>query len=194
MNILLLQLKRIGDLILTTPAIAAVREKFPEANISLVVSSGTREMLPAIRDIDRSYVTRGRVRDAADWFTVARLKCDYCVDFTHSDRSAFLTVLSGARARVTSEHVRLQSRMRALGYNRLVSSSLRDRHTVDHYLALLEPLGIHVAAPTLKLRLPPAALAAADRILCENRVAGDFVLLHPGSARREKFWDAPTLE
>ena len=35
MNILLIQLKRIGDLILTTPAIAALRAKFPEATISL---------------------------------------------------------------------------------------------------------------------------------------------------------------
>ena len=39
MNVLLIQLKRIGDLILTTPAIAALREKFPDASISLVVSA-----------------------------------------------------------------------------------------------------------------------------------------------------------
>ena len=48
MNILLIQLKRIGDLILTTPAIAALRDKFPRASISLVVSSAVKELLPAI--------------------------------------------------------------------------------------------------------------------------------------------------
>lgn len=185
MNILLLQLKRIGDLVLTTPAIAAVRAKFPEANISLVVSSSTRELLPAILGVDHTFVTR----NAANWFTVARRKCDYCVDFTHSDRSAFLTVLSGARTRVTSDHTKLQSRLRALSYNRLVPSSLRDLHTVDHYLTLLTPLGIREAPPALQLHLSPLALAAADRILAENKISGDFLLLHPGSARIEKFWE-----
>ena len=56
MNILLIQLRRIGDLVLTTPAIGAVREKFPRANLSLVVSSATRELLPAIPGIDHAKV------------------------------------------------------------------------------------------------------------------------------------------
>lgn len=177
MNILLLQLKRIGDLILTTPAIAAVREKFPHAELSLVAAE--RALLPAIAGVE-----------AADWFTVARRKFDYCVDFTHSDRSALLTMLSGARLRITSEHAKRQSKMRALTYNRLVPSALRDLHTVDHYLALVEPLGIHDAARTLQLDLPPSALEEADRVLSENNIHGDFLLFHPGSARIEKFWEA----
>ncbi|MEO5721954.1 MAG: glycosyltransferase family 9 protein [Chthoniobacterales bacterium] len=189
MNILLLQLKRIGDLVLTTPAIAAVRKKFPEANISLIVSSAARELLPAIPGLDQSFVASGRIRDASKWFTVARRKCESCVDFTHSDSSAFLTLLSGARLRVTSEHVQRQSRMRALSYNRLANSSLRDQHTVDHYLALLDPLGIRDAAPTLQLALPPVALAQADHVLAGNKITGDFLLFHPGSARTEKFWE-----
>ena len=56
MNILLIQLKRIGDLILTTPAIAALREKFPDANISLVVSPAVEELLPAISGVDKVFV------------------------------------------------------------------------------------------------------------------------------------------
>ena len=47
MKILLLQLKRIGDLILTTPAIAALRERFPEADVTMVVSSECADLLPS---------------------------------------------------------------------------------------------------------------------------------------------------
>ncbi|MDQ2918457.1 MAG: hypothetical protein M3R10_01080 [Verrucomicrobiota bacterium] len=61
MNILLIQIRRIGDLVLTTPAIAAVREKFPRASLSLVVSAGTRELLPAIPGVDRTFVLRGKI-------------------------------------------------------------------------------------------------------------------------------------
>ncbi len=190
MNILLIQLKRIGDLILTTPAIAAVRAQFPDADISLVVSTGTRELLPAIPGLDHTFVARGKVRDAAEWFTLARRKYDVCLDFTHNDRSAFLTALSGARKRITYQHASVQSNVRALSYNVLVSASLRDLHTVDYHLALLEPLGLREAAPELQLQLPTSARDCAQRILHAAGVHGDFVLLHPGSARIEKFWEA----
>ena len=44
MKILLLQLKRIGDLILTTPAIAALRRNYPDAHITLAVSNECAEL------------------------------------------------------------------------------------------------------------------------------------------------------
>ena len=55
-NILLIQLKRIGDLILTTPAIAAVREKFPNANITLVISAEGKALAPAIAGVNKLLV------------------------------------------------------------------------------------------------------------------------------------------
>lgn len=190
MNILLIQLKRIGDLILTTPAIAAVREKFPRADISLVVSAGTRELLPAIRGVDRTLIARGKISDAASWFTVARRKYDYCLDFTRNDRSAFLTLLSGARKRITTDHPKQRVKFRARSYNELVDTPIGLVHTVDYHLALLAPLGIRDASPALRLDLPESAIAQADRLLEQANVRGDFLLLHPGSARAEKFWEA----
>lgn len=189
MNILLLQLKRIGDLILTTPAIAAVREKFPQAKVSLVVSAGARELLPAISGIDHSFIARGKISDAASWFTVARRKYDYCVDFTRNDRSAFLTMLSGAKKRITADHPKQRAKIRSLSYNLLVDNPIGSIHTVDYHLALLEPLGIREASRKLRLDLPAAALRNARQTLTEAGVRGEFLLLHPGSARAEKFWE-----
>ncbi len=101
MNILLIQLKRIGDLILTTPAIAAVRTKFPRANISLIVSAGTRELLPAIPGSIAPSSRAGKSAMRPPGSRSRRRKYDYCLDFTRTDRSAFLTLLSGARKRIT---------------------------------------------------------------------------------------------
>ena len=190
MNILLIQLKRIGDLILTTPAIAAVREKYPRAHISLIVSAGTRELLPAIRGIDHTFVARGKVGDAASWFTLARRKYEYCLDFTRNDRSAFLTLLSGARHRITTDHPKQRVKIRALSYNELVQSPIRLMHTVDYHLALLAPLGISQASQTVQLDLPRSATEAAERLLTETKVQDDFLIVHPGSARAEKFWES----
>ena len=99
-NILLLQLKRIGDLILTTPAIATLRRNFPDARITLVVSRECADLLPGISNVDRILLARRNLSDLALFLAVAREKFDYCIDFTRNDRSAFLSFLSGARKRI----------------------------------------------------------------------------------------------
>src|SRR3954471_22698145 len=180
MNILLLQLKRIGDLILTTPAIAALREKIPDASISLAVSSAVKELLPAIGGIDKIYEVRGKTDDALGWIALSFGKFDYCLDFTRNDRSAFLTFLSAAGKRITADHPQLRTKLRARSYNELVEAPVGFLHTVDYHLALLKPLGIENASRAIQLRLPEAVDAQADELL-RTANSADFVCFHPGS-------------
>jgi predicted lipopolysaccharide heptosyltransferase III len=189
MNILLLQLKRIGDLILTTPAITALREKFPEATLTLVVSPAVEGLLPAISGVDKVFVVRGKADDALDWIALAWGKFDYCLDFTRNDRSSFLTLLSQARKRITSDHPNLRTKIRARSYNEFVESPVRELHTVDYHLALLKPLGIHNASRAIRLDLPDATVEKAENLLKSEQAGDEFVILHPGSARAEKFWE-----
>jgi len=188
-KILLLQLKRIGDLILTTPAIAALRQSFPDAHLTLVVSNECAQLLPAISNVDRVLIARRNLRDLGGVSSIACKKFDYCVDFTQNDRSAFLTLLSGARRRVASYRVRDQSKIRARLYTDLVGIRVRDRHTIDYNLALLEPLGVHAASTSLELNLPQTAHENADALLRDSKITGRYLILHPGSARREKLWE-----
>jgi lipopolysaccharide heptosyltransferase III len=188
-NILLIQLKRIGDLILTTPAIAALREKFPEATLSLVVSPAVEGLLPAISGVDKVFVVRGKADDALDWIALAWGKFDYCLDFTRNDRSSFLTLLSQARKRITSNHPNLRSKIRARSYNEFVESPVRFLHTVDYHLALLKPLGIHDASRAIRLDLPDSTVEKAEQLLKAAQAGDEFVILHPGSTRAEKLWE-----
>jgi predicted lipopolysaccharide heptosyltransferase III len=188
-NILLIQLKRIGDLILTTPAIAALREKFPDASISLVVSAAVKELLPAITGIDKVYEVRGKTDDALDWVALSLGKFDYCLDFTRNDRSAFLTFLSGARKRITADHPQLRTKLRARSYNELVDAPVGFLHTVDYHLALLKPLGIDNPSRTIQLVLPDSTVSEAETLLRTAGISEEFVCFHPGSARAEKFWE-----
>ena len=189
MNILLIQLKRIGDLILTTPAIAALREKFPDARISLVVSPAVEGLLPAIPGVDKVFVVRGKADDALDWIALAWGKFDYCLDFTRNDRSSFLTLLSRARKRITSDHPNLRTKIRARSYNEFVESPVRFLHTVDYHLALLKPLGIDDASRAIRLDLPDSTVEKAEQLLKAAEAGDEFMILHPGSARAEKFWE-----
>lgn len=190
MKILLLQLKRIGDLILTTPAIAALSQTYPNAHITLAVSNECAELLPAISNVDRVLIARRNLRDIAMVSSVAGKRFDYCVDFTRNDRSAFLSLLSGARRRIASYRVREQSKTRARVYTDFVGVRVRDMHTIDYNLALLGSLGVHVASSAPQLDLPRAALEKAERLRGDFKITRPHVVLHPASARPEKLWDA----
>src|SRR4029078_31252 len=131
---------------LTTPAIAALRNTYPDAHITLAVSNECAELLPAISNIDRVLIARRNLRDVAMVSSVAGKKFDYCIDFTRNDRSAFLTLLSGARRRVASYRVREQSKTRARLYTDLVGVRVRDMHTIHYNLALVELLRVRVSS------------------------------------------------
>lgn len=188
-NILLLQLKRIGDLILTTPAIGALRKNFPGARITVVVSRECAELLPAISSADRTLVANRNLKDVAVFLTVAREKFDYCVDFTQNDRSALLAFLSGARKRVAAHRVKDNSGNRARVYNEFTKLRLKEVHTLDYNLALLEPLGVSNASRVLQLEVPRPAHEKARQLLKAAKIDNPFIIFHPGSARPEKFWD-----
>ena len=190
MRILVIQLKRIGDLILTTPAIAAMRGKFPEARIDLVVSPAGAELAAAIPKVNQVFIAGRGLIDVATWLAIAFRRYDYCLDFARTDRSAFLTFFSRARRRITHERANVPSTWAPLVYNKFIKGSVRSMHTVDHHLAHLEALGAQDSPPAFAIQLPNESRVTADRILAKGGVLSNFVIIHPGSARIEKFWEA----
>jgi predicted lipopolysaccharide heptosyltransferase III len=187
-NILLLQLKRIGDLILTLPAIAALRENFPTAQITLAISSECADLLPAIPNADRILLVRRSLRDLALFLGLARERFDYCIDFTRNDRSALLVFLSGARKRIVyRRRDRFQKRARV--YSDFVKVRKLAMHTIDYNLALVGPLGLRNVSRALHLELPQEARERANALRRDSKINEPYIIFHPGSARAEKFWD-----
>ncbi len=188
MNILALKLKRIGDLILTTPALAALRGAFPGARITLCVMENCEGLLPAVRSVDETLVFRYWRPNAGLLSRLATGKFDVCLDFTGNDRSAFFALLSRAPRRITWQWVR-RCWHRQLPFNEFVDSSVRENHTVDHHLDLLAPLGIPRTPTPIDLCLPASADAAPKRLLYEAGIDHEFAVVHPGTARAEKYWE-----
>ena len=67
MRILLIQLRRLGDLILTTPVIAGIRENQPQAQIVLAVAPECEPLLPALSGIQQTIITKRGLRDIGAW-------------------------------------------------------------------------------------------------------------------------------
>ncbi|HJT81290.1 MAG TPA: putative lipopolysaccharide heptosyltransferase III [Chthoniobacterales bacterium] len=188
MNILLIQLRRIGDLILTTPAIAAIRQKFPDAHITLVTSRSCAPLLPAIPHLDSRYVMQRNPADVGTFMKIARTKFDACVDFTRNNRSALLSYLSHAKIRIASARIKRRAPVRQRAYNQFVPGRVRDAHMIDYNLSLLKPLGIQDTCPPVQLIVPAESAAHAKDVRHRSGITEPFVIFHPGSARIEKFW------
>jgi ADP-heptose:LPS heptosyltransferase len=96
-------------------------------------------------------------------------------------------VLSKAARRVAFQWI-AKSKVRAIFFDTLVDSSVRENHTVDHYCDLLRPLGIEARGVAPALNLPAWAEKKAEQLLQETGCGEPFAIVHPGTARLEKFW------
>ncbi len=146
------------------------------------MADGCANLLPAIPGVDEALVGS----NFSTWRRLARGGFDVCLDFTGNDRSAFFSALSRARQRVSFSSVK-RSRLRSLAFNRFVDSPVREHHTVDHYFHLLNGFGVAQGrenAPPLALQVPLEVRAKAAGLAGR----GPFVVVHPGTARVEKFW------
>lgn len=188
-RILVLQMKRIGDLILTAPAMGDLRGAFPEAEIVMVVAGNCvdlAECFPGVTQVLR--YESGRV-NAALWAAVSVGGWDVCLDFTGTDRTALLTQLSGAKERVGYRKFCGKS-LRARAYTRLCEASVRDLHTVAFHRALVAEVGAGErglgGGETFVFKMGTRERVAA--VMRDEGVKAPFVILHPGTARREKFW------
>lgn len=189
MNILVLELKRIGDLILTLPALSALKKAYPGANLTLCLLESCEGLLPGISSVDEPLVYRYRGSNARLLARLVSGSFDICLDFTGNDRAAFFAALSRAKRRISFGNVR-RFRHRAWAFNEFVDSNVVETHTVDHHLNLLRPLGIRGGAePAIELAVPEASARRAGQLLRESGINGPFAVVHPGTARAEKYWE-----
>ena len=67
-NILILSLTRMGDLIQTTPLIQGLKKKYPNAKITLMISSDFEDAVYLIPDVDDSIIFNLRqFKEKDDW-------------------------------------------------------------------------------------------------------------------------------
>jgi heptosyltransferase II len=95
----------IGDAVMATPALRALRKRFPQAEMVALHRPYVSDVLAGLDLVDRSMVldTRGCDRDGQGGRLIRRLKqerFDLAVLFTNSLRTAWLAWRSGAKRRV----------------------------------------------------------------------------------------------
>jgi ADP-heptose:LPS heptosyltransferase len=175
-NILLIRLKSIGDVVLTLPAVHAVRENFPAARITFLTSRENSELLRGFRGVDQTIVLdRKKLRSGNPLKTVGEFsrliyqlragKFSLVLDFQGYGETAWLARLTGAARRGSSFH----HPRRQWAYT-LPRAGDEKFHAADAHLELLRRAGLRVGAIRNEFNLPPDALAGARAFFSANRL------------------------
>ncbi|MBX3294832.1 MAG: glycosyltransferase family 9 protein [Acidobacteria bacterium] len=194
-RVLVIRLRSIGDTVLATPSLVALRRQLPEAQIDILLEDWVAPLLEGFDSVD-SVISVGRsglerMRTAR---RLRRTKYDVVINLHGGTTSTFFTRATGARHRVGYANYQY-----ANFYTDLLSSSAdfwgrTPTHSAEQQLALLGFVGIEVEdRPPSRLPIAAEALRSIEQRLADSAFRiphSEFVLLHPSTAFVTKQWPA----
>jgi len=213
-RVLAVRLDSIGDVLMTTPALHALRATVPGRTVTLLTSPAGAALAPLLPDVDDVIVyeapwmkaTAARRTAAADYALAGALRrgrFDAAAIFTVYSQSplpaAVLCHLAGIPLRLA--HCRENPYQLLTDWVREPEPERLQRHEVRRQLDLVATVGAHAPDDGLRLRIPDAARAHAGDVLDALGLdAGDpWAVIHPGAtapSRRypaERFADVARL-
>ncbi len=191
-RILIVRTDRIGDVLLSTPAIKALRDAYPNAYIAVMVRPYAKDIVEGNPYLDEViiYDKFGRHKSwlGSIKFTLKlkKKKFGLALVLHPTNRAHLIIFFAGIRKRV--------------GYGRKLGFLLTDRvkhtkqfgekHELEYNFDLLKHLGIEPLDKNLFMPVNPESEIWADEVLAQNNIeAGDrIVAIHPGASCPSKIW------
>jgi ADP-heptose:LPS heptosyltransferase len=140
-RILLILLRNIGDVVLTTPALRVLKQHFPEAEIDFVTGPAPAEILANNPHINETIIYPYKADDIFGIFKfIPRLtqrKYDISIDFLGTAATALMSLVSRARIRVG-----YNLRVRRFAYTHYDQKYQSGIYNALTKFTLLKPLGI----------------------------------------------------
>ena len=199
-NILVIDFGQLGDVVLSLPALRAIRERFPRARVTVAVGK------PGAAIIDLSgyanstiEVDRVSLRDGSKPLSILRIArlvkdvrnshFDFVIDLHSLSETNLLGFLSGAGQRL---YARRPGRSLDFLSNYRPRAPIEDntKHAVDRYLDVLIPLGIKDASrlPRLRTRAQEDAEVEAMLKKAKAQAGAPLIGLFPGAGHPGRRW------
>lgn len=199
-NILVIDFGQLGDVVMSLPALRAIREKFPHAKITVAVGKPGKELLSLAGFADEILeVDRVSLRDGPTLVSIGRIakfvaqvrkqQFDFVIDLHSYYETNVLGFLSGASHRLYSR--RENRSLDFLGnFNPQPARERTTAHLVDRYLDLLKPLGIENVPRTPVLKTSNTDDLAVEALLKKEKAHSGELLagIFPGAGNASRVW------
>jgi len=192
-SILIVNIRLIGDVILTTPLIGVLRDAYPEAAIDLLVNRGTGEFLekdPRVRSI--LYSERGEVRKTrrfGGYLSQIFRKYDLAINMNASDRGNLAVLLAGRRCQVgfyDGTHTAKDFWKKwLLTYPLLLPT---ETHKIRVCELVASKLGLRVEHLKAKVYWSAEDEAKVCALLADRLVVYPLFVVHPFARWNYKYW------
>ena len=177
-RILVIALRRLGDVLLSTPLIRSIKQAWPEGRVDALVFADTAGILQGNPDIDRVIAMPVRPTAAESIALAARLIGRYhlAVSTQSGDRPTGFAIIA-ARRRAAPVERRFSGRIKRTLLTRNVASDPRV-HRVEAMLRLADTLGI----PRVSQVVPPQGGRPTEL------PGGDYAVIHAAPMFNYKRW------
>ena len=199
-NILVIDFGQLGDVVMSLPALRAIREKFPYAKITVAVGKPGKELLNLCGYANEIFeVDRVSLRDGPTLISIGRIakfvsqvrkqKFDFVIDLHSYYETNILGFLSGATHRLYSRRENRSLDFLANFKPQPARESMA-AHLVDRYLDLLKPLGIENVPRIPVLKTSPPDDKAVEAMLKKEKAQSRELLvgMFPGAGNASRVW------
>jgi ADP-heptose:LPS heptosyltransferase len=189
-SLLILRLRSLGDVVMLTPALAALHATRPDLRLTVAVEPELAPVLEGNPAVEEILLVREFLEAVHE---IRRRRFPVVFNQHGGPTSAYLTALSGAPVRVCWKHCRY-----GFVYNVRVPDAEyffgpRKPHTVEHRMTQFYWTGLERGPiPPARVYPHPRALANVERKLKERGLAAEwpYAVMHPGAAYFTKRWAA----
>ena len=201
-NILVIDFGQLGDVVMSLPALRAIRNHFPDARLTVAVGRPGAEIIDMSGLADATIeVDRVGLRDGFQPMSVLRIfqivkdvrrrQFDFVIDLHSFAETNLLGFFSGARKRLFARRPgRSLDFLANVSPKPPVDRNDAKQHLVDRYLDVLVPLGIKEPDRVPKLATQVADDRAVDVLLRKSKAESGTPLvgLFPGAGHPGRCW------
>jgi heptosyltransferase-3 len=193
-SILIVNIRLIGDVVLTTPLIDVLKAAYPEGRIDFLVNRGTGEFLlkdPRVGCVHYSEKWISGDGEAHNGY-LAKIfrKYDIAICMNASDRGAIAAVAAARDKRIGffEPHKKLGAWWRRILYSHPVLYQ-EDDHVVMRCAKVLEAIGLESGRLPVKIYWDEHDAGGIRSLLDAGGVHGCYFVVHPFARWRYKYWD-----
>jgi ADP-heptose:LPS heptosyltransferase len=189
-RMLLIRTDRIGDIVLTSPALQALLRRFPQARIDLLVQARYSSLLDCYPGWT-NVIAIADVLDSKEIADTGNMLASVAYDVVFVLHPAAYAYRLAAKSKA-----KWIIGWKAKGYGHVCTHAYRDdrstanRHQVENNLLLLAPLGIAGVRPEFAVTTTPAGEREAEALLASLGAAREkkLCVVHPGSYSPRVRW------